>query len=244
MASNDTHSVWCVVPAAGVGARFGLDIPKQYAKVGDKTVFEETLTRLSSICYMQKPLFDRLVVCVGSNDLWYQNCPLPKLTQTVLGGDTRLLSVYAGVMALDDAQPQDWVMVHDVARPCITSLLVLRLYESLMNDPVGGFLGVFPKDTVKTIKSLSIQSGCHEVQQTIDRGVLVLAQTPQMFRYALLKEALELAIANNWVVTDESQAIEHMGYAVKIVPSESYNLKLTQAEDLDLIDFYCKRHLI
>ena len=131
----------------------------------------------------------------------------------------------------DLAAPDDWVLVHDAARLCLTACDVLKLIETLQHDPVGGILAVPVSDTLKTVEQGLVIG-------TPDRSSTWRALTPQMFRYGLLKTALEEAAERGNLVTDEASAIELKGYQPRIVEGRSDNIKITRPEDLPLAAFY------
>jgi 2-C-methyl-D-erythritol 4-phosphate cytidylyltransferase len=125
----------------------------------------------------------------------------------------------------------DWVLVHDAARPCLSSALLEHLIDSLRDDEVGGILAVPAKDTLKRA------SKTQTIMATVDRSDIWQAQTPQMFRYGILKAALTSAIEQNLNITDEASALEYMGYQPKLVVGDAKNLKVTTPEDLALAEF-------
>jgi 2-C-methyl-D-erythritol 4-phosphate cytidylyltransferase len=141
------------------------------------------------------------------------------------GGDTRAATVLNGLQGFD-ADEGDWVLVHDAARPCITTELLDRLFAELHDDEVGGLLAVPVADTLKRA-----DAGRH-VAATEPRGGLWQAQTPQMFHYGLLRRALEAAGTD--APTDESQAVEHLGFSPKLVLGERSNFKVTYPEDMEM----------
>jgi 2-C-methyl-D-erythritol 4-phosphate cytidylyltransferase len=131
------------------------------------------------------------------------------------------------------AADDDWVLVHDAARPCITSADIHHLIAVLMNDAVGGILALSSPDTLKQVQAGSITG-------TLDRSHIWRALTPQMFRYGLLKSALEAA-EGNAAITDEASALELQGLQPKIVEGRADNIKITRPEDLALAQFYLER---
>jgi 2-C-methyl-D-erythritol 4-phosphate cytidylyltransferase len=152
-----------------------------------------------------------------------------RLEHLYCGGATRAASVLNGLMAMADAvEPDDWVMVHDAARPCLTGELIDRLIDALADDKVGGLLAVPVADTLKRA------DGHDRIAATVPRENLWQAQTPQMFRYRLLLEALRKAPAHK--VTDEASAIEHMGLNPRLVMGNTGNLKVTWPEDMRLAE--------
>lgn len=220
-----------VVPAAGVGARVGADIPKQYISIDGKTVLEHTLERL-----LLSDVFDQIVVAVGADDQNWQTISLlknPKIS-IVEGGVERSDSVLAALVSID-AQPNDWILVHDVARPCIQPATIKHLISSLRDHQVGGLLAVPVSDTVKRVDN------ANTITATVDRSELWRAQTPQMFPYALLRDALTQGLAQQLAITDEASAIELMGLKPKVVEGLQSNIKITRPEDIALAAYYLKQ---
>jgi 2-C-methyl-D-erythritol 4-phosphate cytidylyltransferase len=153
------------------------------------------------------------------------------------GGVTRSNSVANGLHALlsGDALPTDWVLVHDAARPCITQSDVEYLINELQDHPVGGILGLASHDTLKSVDdNLAISD-------TVDRSKIWRAFTPQMFRYAALKHALQEAADKGWIMTDDASAMELQGMQPKIIAGRADNLKITRPEDLALAQFYLEQ---
>ena len=150
----------------------------------------------------------------------------PKI-RTCAGGATRADSVLSGLASIAGvAAPNDWVLVHDAARPGIDNTLINRLIDQLRDSDVGGLLALPARDTLKHAEGKN-------VVKTVDRTDQWCAQTPQMFRYALLKEALE---KSRGVVTDESQAVEQLGHRPLLIKGALQNLKITHPEDFSLME--------
>jgi 2-C-methyl-D-erythritol 4-phosphate cytidylyltransferase len=268
---------WLVMPAAGVGRRFGESIPKQYADLHGRTVMEWSMAPF---------LFDSrclgLVIVLGPNDTYWPavasrlpditgatrasaniaaaladatrvaeraalraggadtegftdlgltipSIPavtLPKVT-TAVGGGERSHSVRNGLAALSGhAAGDDWVLVHDAARPCVSRQDVDRLLDRVQTHAVGGILAAPAADTLKRAGESK------EIIQTIDRTSLWRALTPQMFRYGRLCEALDKAHGEGRMPTDEAQALEWIGERPVVVEGSTTNLKITSADDL------------
>jgi 2-C-methyl-D-erythritol 4-phosphate cytidylyltransferase len=217
-----------VIPAAGVGLRMGESVPKQYLKIAGKVILEHTISKFLAMRPKQ------VVLVVSANDEHYKNLPSISKCKVTIGGLLRSDSVLAGLKLLD-LNPNDWVMVHDAVRPCFRASDVFSLRQQVMEDEVGGLLGVQVADTIKKVEG-------EMVTGTIDREFLWQAQTPQMFRFSILSEALRL-IQNNTsaMMTDESSAIEAAGYVPKMVPGHSDNIKITRPDDLELASYYLSR---
>jgi 2-C-methyl-D-erythritol 4-phosphate cytidylyltransferase len=212
---------WLVMPAAGIGRRFGADRPKQYAPLGGRTVIEWALAP-----FLTDARCAGAVVALAADDPHWMAIAPPTVLVTA-GGQERSHSVRNGLAALAGrAQDDDWVLVHDAARPCLPRQDLDRLLADLATHPVGGLLATPAADTLKRADaSLS-------VQQTVDRAGLWRALTPQMFRYGRLCEALDRAHAAGRIPTDEAQAIEWLGDAPRLVAGAAANLKITSAADL------------
>jgi len=269
---------WLVMPAAGVGRRFGESIPKQYADLHGRTVMEWSM---APFMYDSRCL--GLVVVLGPNDAYWPTVAarlpdvtgatrasgadiaaaladatrvaeraaqrpggadtegftdpgltipsipavtLPKVTTTIGGGE-RSNSVRNGLAALaGQAADDDWVLVHDAARPCVSRQDVDRLLDRVQKHAVGGILAAPAADTLKRAGENK------EIIQTIDRTSLWRALTPQMFRYARLCEALDRAHRDGRTPTDEAQALEWIGERPLVVEGSTTNLKITSADDL------------
>lgn len=156
------------------------------------------------------------------------------------GGPSRHASVLGGLQALTEfgAQDSDWVLVHDAARPGITPALIRALVEALRDDSVGGILALPVADTLKREQAPATTGGLAAVQATESRDGLWQAQTPQMFRLGMLRQALEDALACGAEVTDEASAIERMGHAPKLVRGSLRNFKVTYPEDFALAEAF------
>lgn len=212
---------WLVMPAAGIGRRFGADRPKQYAPLCGRTVIEWALSP-----FLADARCAGTVVALASDDPYWSALAPPAVIPAA-GGRERSHSVRSALAALAGrARPQDWVLVHDAARPCLPRSDLDRLLAELADHPVGGLLATPAADTLKRAE------GSREVQQTVDRAGLWRALTPQMFRYGRLCEALDRAHAAGRVPTDEAQAIEWLGDRARLVEGAAANLKITSAADL------------
>lgn len=224
---------WAIVPAAGVGRRMGAEIPKQYLPLDGHTVLENTLYRLSLI-----PTIAEIIVVISKEDAHWHNVHLEsvaKPVKTVIGGDERCHSVLNGLQSLAGrADKNDWVLVHDAARPCVRPDDIDKLIHQCRDD-VGGILAVPVRDTMKQ----SDQSGLSE--RTIDRDKLWHALTPQMFRLGELQQALTAALNGQQIVTDEAMAMELSGHKPRLVEGHTDNIKITRPEDLALAEFYLQQ---
>jgi 2-C-methyl-D-erythritol 4-phosphate cytidylyltransferase len=220
---------WAIVPAAGTGSRMGTLVPKQYAMLGSKKIIEHTLERL-----LETPSLVGIVVAVSKQDAEWQSLAISRhpLVHCVEGGAERAHSVLNALAYLHNkVQANDWVLVHDAARPCVTLTNIKSLCTSLRDDPVGGILAVPVSDTLKQVDSQK------SIVNTIDRRFLWQAQTPQLFRYQLLLDCLKKSIERNEHITDEASAVESCGYSPKVVEGRSDNIKITRPDDLSLAEF-------
>jgi len=219
---------YAIVPAAGVGKRMQADKPKQYLPLMDKTVIEHTLSRL-----LKATVFTTIAVAISEDDPYWETLAVATHVKVIRaqGGKERADSVLSALSALENqANDNDWVLVHDAARPCITSEDITYLIDSLNNEPFGGILALPSHDTLKQVKGNTIQN-------TLNRKSVWRALTPQMFRFGVLKRALEQTTGNP-AITDEASAIELIGGKIKIVEGRADNIKITRPEDLALAEFY------
>jgi 2-C-methyl-D-erythritol 4-phosphate cytidylyltransferase len=230
---NQASRLWAVVPAAGVGRRMGGEVPKQYLMLGEKPVIVHTLERLLSY-----PRISGVVVALSPEDEYWASTGFenePRIHRAQ-GGRERCHSVLNGLEVLATlAAPSDWVLVHDAARPCLRDEDLDRLITELETDPVGGILAVPVHDTVKQ----SDEDG--RISTTVPRESLWRAYTPQMFRFSLLKQAIERALAQGIVVTDEASAVEAWGESPRLVEGHADNIKITRPEDLELAAFFLQQ---
>ncbi len=227
------QSFWVVVPAAGVGKRMRADKPKQYLPLAGKTVLQHTFDQLLS-----HPRVAGLVVAVAEADkLWHKSgyANQPKI-RVVIGGEERCHSVINGLDLLaGDLAEQSWVMVHDVARPCISHKDLDQLIAATDSAIDGAVLGVPVRDTMKQVNE------AEQVSRTVDRTTLWHAFTPQVFRLGELKKALVDCVKDQRLVTDESSAMESMGYRPLMVRGSETNIKITQPNDLIMAEAILQR---
>ncbi|MCB1673434.1 MAG: 2-C-methyl-D-erythritol 4-phosphate cytidylyltransferase [Pseudomonadales bacterium] len=226
---------WLIVPAAGKGQRFGSHIPKQYLSLQNKTVMECTLNRLSQLTQISQ-----IVVPIHPQDttactLSFEN---PKKITFCEGGVERFDSVLAGLEHIAaQANVDDWVLVHDVARPCVRLEDIQKLIVELQHEPVGGILAHPVRDTIKQANANS------HIIATVPRQDLWQALTPQMFRFDVLYQALKHAKQQQMVVTDEASAVELLGYQPKLVIGSHDNLKITFPSDLLLAQYILEQQV-
>lgn len=229
-----TDAPWAVLPGAGFGSRFGGDLPKQYALVNNKPVVWHTVAKLA-----QLPL-SGIVLVVAADDHYarqidFNACLNGMPLNFVQGGASRRDSVLAGLNSLT-TNPQQWVIVHDVARPCVQIEDITQLLTELENGSIGGALACPVRDTLKQV----VKSDDDKVysDKTIDRSLLWQVFTPQIFRLGQLRQALTQAPTN---ITDECSAMEVMGHKPLLINSNANNIKVTYPEDLALAEYFLNR---
>ncbi|WP_455220044.1 2-C-methyl-D-erythritol 4-phosphate cytidylyltransferase [Kaarinaea lacus] len=226
-------SNWAVVPAAGSGSRMAANMPKQYLQIQGKAILEHTIERL-----ITHPKIDGVVVALAADDQQWDELQFhtDKPIIKTLGGDERCHSVKNALYEVSrQGTEQDWVLVHDAARPCLRHEDLDKLINQLSDHMVGGLLAYPVKDTMKR------SDDKQRVVETVERNQLWHALTPQMFRLHLLRDALNKAIEDGFLVTDEASAVEHAGYHPKLVEGRTDNIKITTPEDLSLAEFYLSR---
>ena len=213
-----------LIPAAGNGFRFGSDTPKQYLTLRGKPVLQHAIERLQSHFALA-----RTFVALAGDDHWFEERIGTRVGLSILrcGGATRAETVRNALGRLEDvAAPDDWIVVHDAVRPCLTADASRRLQDELAGDRVGGFLAVPVSDTLKRVNEEA------RVHSTEPRAALWRAQTPQMVRYAVLREAFARPGIERW--TDEAHAVEALGLAPRCVLGSAANVKITFPDDLPL----------
>lgn len=216
---------WVIVPAAGSARRMGAAVPKQYLSLAGRTVIEWSLAP-----FLERPQIAGVVVVLAEQDERWKQTDLARHAKimTATGGAERMDSVLAGLTALQKrAATDDWVLVHDAARPCLQGDDVDRLMDELRDDAVGGLLAAPVVDTLKRADDVG------RIAQTVPREQLWRALTPQMFRRDVLLRALQGAVASGRAVTDEAQAVEALGMRPRLIAGDADNIKITLPEDVD-----------
>jgi 2-C-methyl-D-erythritol 4-phosphate cytidylyltransferase len=209
------------------------ELPKQYLALGDRTVLEHSMAAL-----LDSGVAAQVVLALHPDDRHPVSCAMLEdgRVSRAYGGARRSDSVLAALQALESrAAVDDWVLVHDAARPCVVVADIRRLHAAVIDSGIGGILAEPLVDTVKQASAAGL------VERTLDRSRLWRAQTPQMFRFTELKEALHEAIAAGAVVTDEASAMERAGFPVQLVEGSAENLKVTRPADLALAAWYLSR---
>lgn len=220
-----------LIPAAGTGTRMGASRPKQYLEIQGKPVLQYVLEAFAACDGME-----RICVLAGQQDKWldgflkvWQDRMDRRVRFLRCGGQTRRETVINGLLALSgECAPKDWILVHDAARPGITPELVRRLIEEVGNGSDGGLLALPVVDTVKRLSGGRVE--------TVPRDGLWLAQTPQMFPFAFLLDALRRHVQ----ATDEASAVEAAGGRPKLVQGHVCNTKITRQDDLALVEMFLK----
>ena len=223
--------LFAVVPAAGVGARMGAGLPKQYLTLQGRTLAEHTLGRLLAFAPLQA-----VVVAVADGDPWWPELAVaghPRVT-SVTGGDSRARSVLAGVAAVLERAPDASVLVHDMARP----LVRLSDIQALLDHDDRGDGAILARPVTDTIKQADADT---RIRATLDRSLIWRALTPQLFDARRLHDALLSALRDDpEAITDEASALEAAGARPALVAGHADNIKITVPEDLALARFYLR----
>ncbi len=227
--------LWAVVPAAGQGRRVGGAVPKQYLEIAGIPILAHSLNRLAAVHQI-----DTIFVGISETDSHWQKLPMPSDMQVAcyIGGDSRAETVWLGLQALKEcAKADDWVLVHDAARPCVQVEYIDTLISVVIPSCEGGLLAVPITDSIKLANQDST------VKKTMDRGMLWRAQTPQLFRFSVLCTALQAVAHDFESIPDESAAVEKLGLNPVIVRSTETNIKITSGKDLQLAEFLLGKQL-
>ena len=217
--------LWVILPAAGSGSRFSKTELKQYQMIQERTVLEHTVARLN-----QLPLAG-YVLAIGVQDNVAKTLPFSSLEKAhfCLGGAERVNSVLNALNYLSQiASEDDWVLVHDAARPCVSLDCLQQLVNTAITNDQAAILAIPVRDTLKRVVTN------FDIEETVDRSMLWQAQTPQMAKLGVLKRAIEQALQDGATITDEASALEHIGEQVSVVQGRSDNIKITYPDDLEL----------
>lgn len=216
-------TIAAIIPAAGQGVRMGTQVPKQFLTLSGKPILQHTLD-----VFQRCAAVDEIIVVVPANEIEAVRdlaAPAPKVKQVVAGGQQRQDSVRHGFEALD--ADTEIVVVHDGVRPFVTPEMIEASIHAAREE--GAAIAAIPlSDTLKKVDKEQF------VERTVDRDGLWRVQTPQTFRYAVLKEAYARAAADAYYGTDEGTLIEHLGRPLKVIPGSELNIKITRSEDLIL----------
>lgn len=220
---------WALIPAAGSGSRMQSEIPKQYLLLAGKPVLQHTLDAL-----LQHPAIGKVLLVLAPDDAYFDRYDWSaygsRLLVARVGGDSRAASVRNGLGYLQSqVADSDWVLVHDAARPCLALPELQRLIAEMLAHPVGGILAVPVADTLKRADAT------RHIEATVPRERLWQAQTPQMFRYRQLLQALQYGSDEG--VTDEASAIERLGFRPALVMGSGRNIKITFPGDLPFAEW-------
>lgn len=214
---------FAVLPAAGNGFRFASPMPKQYVSLHGKPVLQHALERV-----LQHFPVARAYVVIAAEDRWFdREISVPeRVTVLRRGGATRAETVHNALAHIDAAESRDWVVVHDAVRPCLDAASCQRLAHAVADDDIGGFLALPVTETLKRLGNDA------RVARTEPRDALWRAQTPQMFRYGVLRKALDRSASLD--ATDEASAVERLGLRPHAVIGSATNVKITFPDDLQL----------
>lgn len=229
--TKDFHlSFYALIPAAGAGSRVGAEQPKQYLPLAGRPMLWHSVR---AVCV---PPVETVFVVLAPEDREFARHDWSafgnRLEPLYCGGATRRDSVYNGIvaaMSVEDAD--DWLLVHDAARPCLPARDLASLIAEARDDSIGGILAVPASDTVK--RAAKDEAGALRIAATPERSQLWLAQTPQMFRCGLLLQALKAA---RGPVTDEASAVEQLGLQPRLIAGSRENIKVTFPEDLGIAE--------
>ena len=219
---------WGIMPAAGVGRRMEAEGPKQYLKVAGKRVIEHSLAPL-----LQCTAISKVIVATNEDDNCWQDTLILDNPQIAVckGGASRAQSVRNALMQLK-ADANDWVVVHDAVRPCLKTGELEHFIKSTWDNPVGAILAISISDSMKRVQRTA-DHGLRMIE-TLSRDALwVRAATPQMFRYRLLCDALDGALADGIGIDDEAVAMQHAEHEVMVVLGDDRNIKITYRADLE-----------
>ncbi|XBC44988.1 MAG: 2-C-methyl-D-erythritol 4-phosphate cytidylyltransferase [Buchnera aphidicola (Schlechtendalia chinensis)] len=226
---NLLHSrIFAVIPAAGIGSRMLLNIPKQYLKIQGYTILEHSVN-----FFLSHSNISKIIVVLNKKDVFFNTLPISSHPRvfSVFGGRLRIHSVLSGLLAISNA---DWVIVHDAVRPCLNINDLNKILSLVNTSAIGGILATPVSNTLKYSTNNS------EIFSTINRNRLWNALTPQCFPLKLLTFCLKKVIDSGINITDESSAMEYCGYFPKLVQGCSSNIKVTYPEDISFVNCYLK----
>lgn len=227
------NRLWAIVPAAGIGRRVGGSIPKQYLPLHGKAVIEWTVERLLDL-----PDLHEVVVVASREDEYWSSLSIAnhRTVRRAPGGSERCYSVLNGLSLIEHtASIDDWVIVHDAARPCVRVRDIEKLVNRCTEQGMGGILAMPVRDTMKRAATGPV------IIETLDRSSVWHALTPQCFRYGELKAALQQALSDGIEMTDEASAMEHTGIQPLLVEGHSDNIKITLPQDVQLAAYFLEQ---
>ena len=225
--NNPEFKLWAIIPAAGSGSRFSKTELKQYQILQGQTVLEHTIKRINAL-----PL-EGYVLALGEQDSFAQTLAFaePEKAHFCVGGRERVHSVYHALTYLSQiASENDWVFVHDAARPCVSVDCLQALVNTALSTQHSAILAIPVRDTLQLVDDHA------QIEKSVSREALWHAQTPQIARLGQLKSAIEQAIVAGVSITDEASALEYIGEHVAVVMGRSDNIKITYPDDLVLAD--------
>ncbi|XZQ55283.1 MAG: 2-C-methyl-D-erythritol 4-phosphate cytidylyltransferase [Arsenophonus sp.] len=237
--SHQTMQIVVLIPAAGIGSRMKSPCPKQYIKVVGKTIIEHSIST-----FLKQPRISKIIVSLNKDDIIFNKLIISKnrIIKTVIGGNNRADSVLTGLNYLSENLELDscWVLIHDAVRPCLhqDDLKKIIYFIDNQQSSYGGILAAPVRDTIK----YSLK-GKIDINHTTEKNKLWYALTPQFFPLLLIKNCLTQALSEKAVITDEASALEYCGYNPQLLNGRIDNLKVTQPEDLMLVEFYLSRIL-
>lgn len=221
--AQTSTKLWAIVPAAGTGSRFSKTHLKQYQTINNLTVLQHSVERLFSL-----PL-QGCVLAVSAQDTFIQTLAFKQKVHLCEGGQERVNSVLNALnYLLTIANSEDYVLVHDAARPCVGIKQLEDLYITAITQQTSAILATPVRDTLKQVLDTP------HIKKTVDRTALWQAQTPQIAKIGVLKAAIEQAIKCGVAITDEASALEYSQYPVQVVAGRADNIKITYPEDLVL----------
>lgn len=228
-------NIAAVVPAAGVGKRMQSDCPKQYLPLLGEAIIVHTVNAL-----LAHPAIAKVIIAISPEDEYFSDTKLieNERVAVVSGGKERVHSVLNGIELLNSNE-FPWVLVHDAARPCLTQIDLNKLIDKCLAAQQGGILAAPVRDTMKRSFLSADESAL--VKETVEREELWHALTPQLFPTADLKNAINTALDNDFLVTDEASAMEFMNLPVQLVSGRADNIKVTQPSDLAMAEFILQR---
>ncbi|WWO96884.1 MAG: 2-C-methyl-D-erythritol 4-phosphate cytidylyltransferase [Candidatus Dasytiphilus stammeri] len=226
-------NITAIIPAAGLGRRMNSFCPKQYLKIGNKTILEHAITVL-----IEHPYIQQIIIVINAEDSWFELLPIVNNIRitTTMGKLKRSESVLAGLQAIQHTT--DWILIHDAVRPCLHRNDVDRLLKIITHRHFSSVGGILVHPVCDTIK-YGIE-GKYIISHTIDRKNLWHALTPQLFPYKLLYHCLLLSLQAGIELTDESSALEYCGYHPALIVGQRDNIKVTYQEDLIIASVYLK----
>jgi len=233
---NALPKCWAVIPAAGIGERVGSNIPKQYLKIAGKTILEHSLAP-----FVNTSRIAGITIALHPQDAHFTSLDISRSTcdkiHTVTGGATRAHSVLNALESFEaQIREDDFILVHDAARPCLTERDLDQLIDVCLAHEVGGIIGSCVTDTLKHVEN-------NNIVNTVDRENIWRAYTPQMFKFGMLQRAIQTALKDGVCITDEASALEYMGYQPCMVEGDVRNIKVTTATDVSLAEIFLQQEM-